>query len=134
MEKEELRIGNFVLFGEDGTEFKVTGIYDDGLNVKNDHKETYIGIDAFEGIKLSEKNLLNFGFQYYKHSDELEINEDLYLIYTKCNTDKVIFIQSTGQDDDGRLQLTTIHPRCVYVHQLQNLYFALTGEELKIKP
>lgn len=46
-------------------------------------------------------------------------------------------------DDDGSVygfyivteyaNLTEWNPRPVYLHQLQNLYFALTGEELQIK-
>ena len=35
-----------------------------------------------------------------------------------------------GRDVSQKQKLTG----CIYVHQIQNLYFALTGEELEIKP
>lgn len=35
--------------------------------------------------------------------------------------------------EDGNLKWLTLFPKLWSVHQLQNLYFALTGEELKLK-
>lgn len=38
-------------------------------------------------------------------------------------------LKFTIEDGDGNFN----YPPCKYVHQLQNLYFALTGEELEVK-
>jgi hypothetical protein len=41
-----------------------------------------------------------------------------------------VFLDGESFDNEGTVYLSHIK----YVHQLQNLYFALTGEELTIKP
>lgn len=71
----------------------------------------------FKPIPLTEEWLLKFGFEekygYIKNGVHL-------------NTDYSLFIE----DEIGFNEWTA---DCEYVHQLQNLYFALTGEELIIK-
>jgi hypothetical protein len=118
MKTNEVRVGNRVLFAEDGTEFIVTDIVGSGLNVKNEEENTWIEADQFEGIPLTGEWLLKFGF------DEHAIGY--------YNKDFVIFLSyaNTGLHQYRLRDFNTI---IKYVHQLQNLYFALTGEELTIK-
>lgn len=63
---------------------------------------------SFEPIQLTEEWLLKFGYQI-----------------------GMFWILSTGE---FRINISGIHYDIQYVHQLQNLYFALTGEELTLKP
>lgn len=76
----------------------------------------------FQPIPLTEEWLLRFGFfmvnkSYFEHS-----KSRFFLEYTKdLNGDWYIMI-----NDSPRIYLE-------HVHQLQNLYFALTGEELTLK-
>ena len=116
----ELRIGNLVLFSDNSTIFEVTGIEIGGLYVKNQVEQTWIEIYTFEPIPLTEEWLLRLGFDklgivYYIIKKVIEIN---------------YFNGIVGIDIRGQYVGT---PHIKYVHQLQNLYFALTGEELTIK-
>ena len=89
--------------------------------------------DGLQPIPLTEEWLQKFGFENEKNIMNLRISEDLYLIFTKSNTDKIVFIESFEENHNGRIETTSIFPPCNYVHQLQNLYFSLTGEELTLK-
>ena len=77
--------------------------------------------EIFEPIRLTEQILINFGFEVSKTTDKF---------FTKYNNigistanDKFIFIQ-------GNFVCLLILTELKYVHELQNLYFALTGNEL----
>lgn len=68
--------------------------------------------DSFEGIPLTEEWLIKFGYKKYPHGDALFLPGHLVWV---CND---LFI-----DDKNGIVLK-------YVHQIQNLYFALTSKEL----
>jgi hypothetical protein len=109
----QLRIGNLIKFSEDGTIFTVGSIEEKGFTVQNDEETTWIEAEEFEPIPITEEWLLKFG--YLKCS----LRENHYEIkghcIWKCNE---MFLC----DKNGVL--------IKHVHQLQNLYFALTGKEL----
>lgn len=119
MKASELRIGNFVEF--DGEESKIESI---SLGVKSGHVvylECYgdlILFDHLEPIPLTEEWLVKFGFEE-KDGYFTKNKDDIYNNYTDNSFDYVI---------NGIVIIEIKH-----VHQLQNLYFALTGEELKIQ-
>ena len=106
----ELRVGNITTLGVvsliDQDVFRV--VDSEGDSFKNTWAE-------IKPIQLTEEWLLKFGFQKFKGD-----NLDCFLndFETSCNL-KLLFWKGT--------QIQNID----YVHQLQNLYFALTGEELK---
>lgn len=68
-------------------------------------------------IQLTEEWLIRFGFE--------KVNSD-YILF---KNDNLLMLSSSFRllADDGYSMSIKIK----YVHQLQNLYFALTGEELK---
>jgi hypothetical protein len=127
----DLRIGNLVT-DEWYESFKkiitVESVNDKGINLQiensddypemQDHWiEPYYTFDQLRGIELSEEWLIKLGFK----SGELDYD---------------IYKQSDGSyslvDDNG--DGTTVYlGNLKYVHQLQNLYFALTSLELSIK-
>jgi hypothetical protein len=138
MRVSELRIGNLV-----------NGIYADNYgHLKIDEKETICKVttldisdlsdypiyvesdegiehfDEFEGIPLTEEWLLKFGFDFYQNIGARKFMNFGNLII-ETNAHKDIPVYYTEQ----RELICIIK----YVHQLQNLYFALTGEELTIK-
>lgn len=133
MQINELRIGNKV--GSGNEIITVNEIIESGINPKwgihDNNPYDEITFDLIYGIPLTEEWLLKFGFERY---DELDVNG--YLGY-KCNQNKGycidMYINSKGKCCAHYLKtaLSLNHPQ--YVHQLQNLYFSLTGEELKIK-
>ena len=109
MKTTELRIGNILeLPNKHPVQISVDSL-----------KEIESGIHPYQKIQLTEEWLLKFGFE--KDSDGvLKIRNCMYWL------------------DTGFLQLAMgyaplINAPCKYVHQLQNLYFALTNTELIIK-
>ena len=79
-----------------------------------------------KAIPLTEDWLLKFGFEKFlnQYKKITDVSKDTF----KNIPFIILFLDNQFQYDDLRLR-TNIK----YVHQLQNLYFALTGEELTIK-
>lgn len=73
------------------------------------------------GIPLTEEWLVKFGFE--KREDDF-YKYPLCIDFIYSNLSVLIY--------DGRNYFVDSHDKIKYVHQLQNLYFALTGEELSI--
>lgn len=116
METSELRIGNIIK--DDDVTYVVSGIE------KRKHQEVvYLDGNIFAPIALSNLNpvpiteewLLKFGFEKGNNKMIL-ISGDLGIVF----------------DDYKGCLLTGKHVPIKHVHQLQNLYFALTGEELTL--
>lgn len=103
MKANELRIGNLVSINKRTTT----------MDVKTFHAviHGFSGYDP-EPIVLTEKWVLKLGFEqdvkFFKHENFEVERQDGFFWYRTIN---------------DYLEVT-------YVHQLQNLYFALTGEEL----
>jgi hypothetical protein len=111
----ELRIGNLIKFSEDGTIFTVGSIEERGFTVQNDEETTWIEAEEFEPIPLTEEWLLKFGFKIWDRNKWSDLGMNIVLLE---NGDNFLFLANQR------------HVNIFYVHQLQNLYFALTGEEL----
>lgn len=124
LQARQLRIGNLVNFAEDGVIFEVVGVSNDGLYVKNSEEETYIEMELFEPIPLTEECLVRFGFEFINNEFYRSQNSELCL-YLTVNKNKMI------PEYNGKRLVTGYDFK--HVHQLQNLYFALTGEELTLK-
>jgi hypothetical protein len=126
MKANELRIGNIVEYNEDGVIFTVTETSLNGIRVTNDEETTWIEIDQFSGIKLTEDWLLRAGFVVEHKGNELN---GFYSVYT---LNSITYNTIHGWWINGKQHLEYPVP-LNYVHQLQNLYFALTGQELFFK-
>lgn len=119
MKASELRIGNYILYGETHTIFEVITINEEGYSVKNENEETWIEQWAFYGIQLTEEWLIKFGFNKSKHW------------YTLGNISISADMTRLTQEINGpQVELYNQFKCPVYVHKLQNLYYELTGEEL----
>jgi hypothetical protein len=124
MKATELRIGNLLadIFGDHLT---VTELRKDRIVFNESGKDNhgYCTYDAAKPIPLTEEWLLKFGFvksydlelplQNAYRKNDLLLSED----YTMSYCDQ--FMQTFGKP-------------VKYIHSIQNLYFALTGEELQI--
>ena len=109
MKVSELRIGNWVQFKHTETPVRVDlGDFVMAREYKDER------LDDYEPIPLTEEWLEKFGFEYSNLNGDSGLWKiPPFQIYGKYNQ----FIY------DYRLDVN-------YVHQLQNLYYALTGEEL----
>ena len=114
MEAKELRIGNLVR-DFSGRETTVEGIRPNIGKVETDKMDE--DIDLLKPIPLTEEWLLKFGFEKY----EFDHKENQYRF-----KERLLVIRKGFFCDYG----TSVELK--HVHQLQNLYHALTGEELKI--
>jgi len=133
IDTKELRIGNIVEFAEPlfDTGFKqVTSI---GHHINQIHP-SYI-----KPIPLTEEWLFKAGFEKFGFNELIfkNITDDAFYIgidKTGDTNDGVIFVLSDQTEKDGEIVTKNYLPHIKYVHQLQNLYFCLTGEELTINP
>ena len=116
MKASALRIGNLVNYTNGGI-FKVIGIHDFGLDVEDEIEITYMELDNFEPIPLTEEWLVKFGFKKDK-VDETYYKNNFEIMLPNFFQYKISLIS------DSLVK---------HVHQLQNLYWCLCGEELTIK-
>jgi hypothetical protein len=124
----ELRIGNLVKWEEYILPIKsidYESVYvklNEELRIIYKTKYLYLFINELESVPLTEERLLKFGFESKDGYLELYIHENLSIIYVGYLALFIngVMIQINNTDSDK-------------VHQLQNLYFALKGEELTIK-
>lgn len=133
---KDLRLGNYVIgFYEDEegleenedilfeavcrvTSLDCSGFLDFNIYVESDdcNVEVY---EKFEGIDLTEEWLIKLGLkkieEYCFELDDIHVNtkRELIWITTKCKRELEFNIPN-------------------YIHELQNLYFALTGSELTV--
>ena len=121
IQAKELRLGNLTNLGEVKViEYPNLFYVVDEDNVS--FKSTWAKI---EPIPLTEEWLVKFGFVAHEHYEGnyniISNSKQRFLIRTRTD---VVQIRLNGRP--------IINKMPEYVHQLQNLYFALTGEELTI--
>jgi len=127
MKSTELRVGNFV--SVDGKNLPVTQIFEKGLNCGN------VGAlyELVKPIPLTEEWLEQFGFEKVVYDSEkngygIEYHLKKKDLFIEIYSDMSLNLYDSDKDTDNDLGVG-VHPK--HVHQLQNLYFALTSEELK---
>lgn len=120
MEAKELRIGNLIMDSPiNGDKIKkVDVLYPNVVFCEDD---SHIYNDEKRGIPITEEWLLKLGFEKKSGSEFVKGR----FIYRFQQRDLVI--EGFEYDYNGII----CHPE--YVHQLQNLYFCLTNEELTLQ-
>lgn len=117
MKANELRIGNFVQsLKEDGSlrmYYNVVKLQENGT--------INSGIINYLPIPIDEFWLIKFGFVK-------NLTGNWFILENKFTN---ISLNLDGVCDIGSNEEYTLPYKIQHVHQLQNLYFALTGEELK---
>lgn len=126
MDARELRIGNYIkkrrFFAKPEYKETICDIYDIKAQINNGEK-------VLLPIPLTEEWLVKLGFEKSGYvpvwMSKRLINNEIDRIDILINEKKqMYFVPSV---------LVKWSVELKYVHQLQNLYFALTGEELTIK-
>lgn len=154
MKAQELRIGNLIKVG-----VKILTIH--SIHVVNDSNEAHVRVTGFvngsycfdlseiEPISLSDEILLKSNFNYFKHDGIVPLGEhkvqggndgDTHEWAKKVKTTKSsdiggdFAVARWGNEGEPFYYLNYgIKIEIQYLHQLQNLYFMLTGEELNIQ-
>ncbi|WBV60257.1 hypothetical protein PFY12_14610 [Chryseobacterium camelliae] len=124
MEAKELRIGN--LFQYDNKVFKVKEIRNYIISGDRGKGNVDFTIKEISPIELTEEWLLKFGFEK-KAEHNFRLN-----VFARS----IIHAYTHGKVEielGNRSGYSFGYPQVQYVHQLQNLYFSLVGEELELK-
>lgn len=113
MKANELRIGNYVDLGGMRNLYQIT--------------DEILGCLNLNPIPLTEEWLLRMGFE--------KKEDDLFIIKLTYNNNSIKYSKDyqtwVYYKDDNDAGCNSIAD-CQYVHELQNLYFALTKKELTI--
>ena len=117
----ELRIGNSIL-NHKGEIEKVKAIGIEGYVWFDEERN--LSVELCQPIPLTEDWLLNFGWELDHNSNDLKS-----FINYKLDLDAINFSPSRNEFYYNCWE----ESKCPkYVHELQNVYFALTGEELTL--
>lgn len=116
---KELRIGNYT------SEGKVVSFYENGIHVGFGKCRRF---SELEPIELSEEILLKCGFD-----KEVVDYNGFSVINFKLNGWLPFLKEMKLQQCKWYKVYNVADCHISYLHQLQNLYFALTGKELKIE-
>lgn len=127
----ELRIGNLFDHFEDGVlpieEIKKDSDGFDGYYAVFRNNSIKCRIDFLDPIPLTEEWLLKFGFEKDKYDYFHHIKSKIIIGHT--TTDEFFEYEYLTGFQDSQTEMCELK----YIHQLQNLYFALNCQELKLK-
>ncbi|WP_407533773.1 hypothetical protein [Elizabethkingia miricola] len=117
MNKAELRLGNY-LHDRNGNLCKVIELREDGIYAPVIGK-AITGLPN-KPIELTEEWLIKFGFKLESDAEgEYYENKGVGILILRSDDIHFFFGNPNNKDK--------------YVHELQNLFYALTGEELKLQ-
>ena len=124
----ELRLGNLIL--KNGKLH-----YTNHMTIRDVYGRSVTDSDIFEPIPLTEEWLLKFGFECIANNGDqkrfgLKNRNKNYFYGVELDHEEICLNKQSLFGCE-----TIIHNEIFlqHVHQLQNLYFALTGEDLKFK-
>lgn len=124
MKANELRIGNLLSFSGEPVAINAGFIHDCDYWNKNPERQDAVSFENVEPVPLTDEWLERFGFEKDEESSSWS------KIVSMPQFDYCFEISNKYQEF---FQPDFLSIDIKYVHQLQNLYFALTGKELTIK-
>lgn len=141
IQPNELRIGNWIKIRR--TPMQVVAIVNNDIKARHETQSKsiteYLSVDQVRPIELTEEILIESGFRFGVSREEAETCVMMSAITywgdpTECwiSNDDTIHINEDldSVEIDG---MPYFYPNSkLYVHQLQNLYFALKNKELNI--
>ena len=140
MQAKDLRIGNIVnLISRSGIKGIVTEIgsheNEPYIRCKDVNEGIYLNHNdtkLVQGVPISESWLIKFGFK-----KKLLIDASGYYYTLEFVKDKYCDLSISSGDKNGFIEITLFpYDKCFrykFVHELQNLFFAITGNELQLK-
>jgi hypothetical protein len=124
MKTNELRIGNY-LNGKQGRVIVTEIRTNNSVKIHDNTSSFYVGI-CLTPIEITKEWLLKLGFEYSNFYNNYKIKAGQYYNSVKYDYEDCEWCYNNDSSDAGCYYVTSIK----YVHELQNLYFALNGEEL----
>ena len=125
IQANELRPNNWLL-RHDGLQVQISNVGRKGTNIGPDDFPVYLEWDKFSPIPLTPEILEKCGFGTINNPNYTDsflcYHPLLKLVFDKINK-KISLRDYSG-----------VRQSINYLHQLQNLYFSLTGEELNYTP
>ncbi len=144
MKANDLRKGNIVYNGYEGGNEILSAFQISQIEVMNNGGNVADYYRSLEYIPLTEEWLFKFGFEKIDHFTVnnaiiKNIKANKQLSFSDIGTpNEMVFLCDINNKDSKKVDdLVCIHnydyDGYMHVHQLQNLYFALTQKELTIK-
>jgi hypothetical protein len=127
MKTNELRIGNY-LNGKRGHVVVSEIIRNNSVKIYDNTSSFYVGI-CLTPIEITKEWLLKLGFEYSNFYNNYKIKAGEYFNSVRYDDEDCEWCYNNDSSDAGCYYVTSIK----YIHELQNLYFALNGEELNCK-
>ena len=120
------------------------GVLGGGIAKLNNKRDLDIAFDLLESksiepIILNCEILNKLGFERIVYDSEftgfgeeyiMKVNNDIFMSFSD---DFSLALFPNKETMDDYLGVLPTHKQTIYLHQLQNLYFALTGEELELR-
>ena len=148
MEAKNLRIGNLLSFSGEPVAINAGFIHDCDYWNKNPERQDAVSFENVEPIPINEEWLRKFNFKYYMknvsgHPDKKHlvrrwqykffINGNEWWFDFEVDQQKPTNFFWLNWNFGGSNHFVHLPRKMEYVHELQNLFFALTGEELELK-
>lgn len=127
MNIKELRIGNYFYEENSKQIIKVIELKENSMTFSGKFSVKW----QAKPIKLTKKLLLNLGFSFAENKSNL-MGKRVLGIWIKDNMFSLYDNSETIINDVFGFGLTIKEVEIKYVHQLQNLYFDMIGEELEL--
>jgi len=124
MKTNELRIGNY-LNGKQGRVIVTEIRTNNSVKIHDNTSSFYVGI-CLTPIEITKEWLLKLGFEYSNFYNNYKIKAAQYYNSVRYDYEDCEWCYNNDSSDAGCYYVTSIK----YVHELQNLYFALNKEEL----
>ena len=121
LKENDLRIGNFIKVISSTKTFDSFITQAKGYDIVRIEEKSFTYWN-YEPVILTEEWLLKFGFEKTIGSNESNFTNGVYNL----------FANSLGEVNFYFFKEGDWYQKIDYVHQLQNLYFALTGSELTV--
>lgn len=125
MGAKELRIGNYVKYFSDYEWSKITVLDHNYCHLNN---ASSIDYNEIQGVPLTEDILLKCGFENW-YSNEYFLSNGFFYMNLKFYKNGNIKVTMCGE---SKKYFKGENMLIAKLHQLQNLYFSLTNEELTV--
>ena len=135
MEAKELRVTNFVI--SDGVKMPVAMIGFDSVQLFTPQGNVVSArLDLIQPVPLNNQEILSMGFDRYQQTGHYKIEAHKYYANHDPSTLKQGYMR-IKLTQAGNYRVESIASKSIYlrsVHQLQNLFYAITGNEMVFTP